>query len=432
MDDKDMSKPLIDKVEKGAASDADAPQSDHDHHEHHDHHDHQDGYHGHHRRRRKRKKFDINSKAGWGILVGVCVLFVALIVYLQAWKSEVSNRPTPDVTSDKLTVEVVNPEGLLVKSSVQKYLLMDILNPENADKLPSFFADDEGRPDAQVPVSLKVYVREGTAILYKIELADNDLFMNARVSYIEDSSGKYDFEYLCTNTTYYYRVTVYMKEGTEVTAGRFKTADTPRVLSVDGLSNVRDIGNWNTDSGKRIKQGLLIRGTEMDGAVESEYLLTGEGMTDMLEVLGIKTDMDLRSKTYASKDALGALVEHKYYDMVQYDGIFTDAGKERVRAVFADLAEPDNYPIYLHCTYGLDRTGTVCYLLEALLGVSRGDCLRDYGLSNRMPIASIQIIEEGLGAYDGETLREQAEAYLLSCGVSEYQIKSIRNIFLGE
>ena len=151
----------------------------------------------------------------------------------------------------------------------------------------------------------------------------------------------------------------------------------------------------------------------------------------MLETFGIKMDMDLRAETPTSMDALGSRVIHKYYDMVQYDGIFTNYGKEQIRMVFADLADSDNYPIYLHCTYGRARTGTVCYLLEALLGVSRGDCLRDYGLSN-LNIAYIQLVENGLKAYDGDTLKEQAENYLLSCGLSEYQINSIRNIFLGD
>jgi protein-tyrosine phosphatase len=213
--------------------------------------------------------------------------------------------------------------------------------------------------------------------------------------------------------------------------GQFKTTDTPRILSIDGLYNVRDIGNWKTDSGKRIKQGLLIRGTEMDGAAESIYHLTNGGLADMLGGFGIKTDMDLRAQTATSKDALGSRVDHRYYDMVMYGGIFSNTGKEKIRTVFSDLANPDNYPIYLHCTYGCDRTGTVCYILEALLGVSRGDCLKDYGLSN-LNIKNIKAVEEGLKAYPGNSLKEQAESYLLSCGVTEYQIKSIRNIFLGE
>jgi hypothetical protein len=47
-------------------------------------------------------------------------------------------------------------------------------------------------------------------------------------------------------------------------------------------------------------------------------------------------------------------------------------------------------------------------------------------------IKNIKAVEEGLKAYPGNSLKEQAESYLLSCGVTEYRIKSIRNIFLGE
>jgi protein-tyrosine phosphatase len=314
---------------------------------------------------------------------------------------------------------------------VNKYLLTDLLNSYNADVTPSTFSNGEARLDAQVPVTLRVSVKEGSAISYKIELATNDSFFNAKVSYIEASSGTYSFEHLYANRTYYYRVTVYTSKGADSLTGHFKTADTPRILSIDGLSNVRDIGNWRTDSGKRIKQGLLIRGTELDGAVERDYHLTNEGLIDMLDVFGIKTDLDLRAQSARTQNALGSRVEHRYYDMVMYGDIFTDDGKDKVRMVFSDLANPDNYPIYLHCTYGCDRTGTICYLLEALLGVSRGDCLKEYGLSNR-DIANIQAVETGLKSYEGDTLKEQVESYPLSCGVSEYQISSIRNIFLGD
>ena len=117
--------------------------------------------------------------------------------------------------------------------------------------------------------------------------------------------------------------------------------------------------------------------------------------------------------------------------MVMYNGIFTDDGKEKIRNVFADLADPDIYPVYLHCTYGNDRTGTVCYLLEALLGVSRGDCLKEYGLSN-LALHNIMLVEQGLDSYAGETLKEKTEAYLMSCGISQAQIESIRTIFLGD
>ena len=122
---------------------------------------------------------------------------------------------------------------------------------------------------------------------------------------------------------------------------------------------------------------------------------------------------------------------HKYYDMVMYEGIFTYEGMLKIRKIFSDLADPSIYPVYLHCTYGCDRTGMVCYLLEALLGVSPDDCLREYGLSD-LPLKHILTVEEGLRRYQGNTLKEQVESYLLWCGVTAEEIASIRTIFLGE
>ena len=410
------------------------------HHHHSGEHHHSGGHHhhhhsrGHHKSRRRRKKIKLNDKNRWWIIIGLLVVLIVVVTVFETIQTINSGEGEHDnvgITESTLTVELINSDGVLVKDAVRKYLLTDLLNSYNSNVLLSSFSNHEGRLDEQVPVSIKFSTKYGNAILYKIELAGNDRFDDSRISYFEGASGKYSFEHLYSNTEYFYRVTAFTTSGVETSIGRFKTADTPRILSIDGLSNVRDIGNWKTDSGKRIKQGLLIRGTELDGAVESGYHLTNKGLSELIDIYAIKTDIDLRADTPLSMDALGSQVEHRYYDMVMYDGIFTESGKEKIRAVFSDLASPDNYPIYLHCTYGCDRTGTVCYLLEALLGVSKGDLLREYGLSN-MNISLIKTVETGLGAYNGNSIKEQTEAYLLDCGVTEYQIESIRNIFLGE
>lgn len=328
-----------------------------------------------------------------------------------------------------LVINLVNEDGTFVNPAIIEYLKTDLLDEKNADVIPSDFLTQSERLDRQLSVGIKLSTKKASALCYKIELADNPDFKQAKVDYIY-ADGLYEFKHLYANTQYFYRVTVYTSEGVDSETGFFSTSDTPRFLNIDGLYNVRDIGNWMTDSGKRIKQGLLFRGVELDGAVEKAYHLTNNGLKDMLDVLGIKTEMDLRIEKTEMMDALGSRVDHKYYEMVMYEDIFTEVGKAEIRDVFADLANPSNYPIYLHCTYGVDRTGTVCYLLEALLGVSAEDCLKEYGLSN-MKITSIKIVENGLKEYDGNTLKEQAESYLLSCGVTEEQIQSIRNIFLG-
>ena len=44
-----------------------------------------------------------------------------------------------------------------------------------------------------------------------------------------------------------------------------------------------------------------------------------------------------------------------------------------------DVVNGDN--IFFHCTIGSDRTGTIAYFLEGLLGVSEEDRVEDYELS---------------------------------------------------
>lgn len=358
------------------------------------------------------------------------------VLYLQAEKQALEGNDDSNNTN-VLKVEVLNPSGMLVTDTVKRFLGVDLLAEYNSRVRISNFAVSGERYDVQNAVSLKLSTTRTHASAYKIELADNAQFRNATVDFLDASTGTYSFEHLYTNTRYYYRVTAYTETGAVSQTGWFNTADTPRILSIDGISNVRDIGNWKTDSGKRIKQGLLIRGTELDGAKESVYHLTNQGMDDMLNVLGIKTDMDLRSETdvpYAS-DALGSRVTHKYYNMGLsdvYGAIFDTDVQPTVAEIFTDLANKDNYPIYIHCTYGRDRTGTICYILEAVLGVSRGDCLKDYGLSNAS-VDSIRVVEAGLMSYgENLSLKEQAELYLISCGITMDQINAIRDIFLGE
>lgn len=92
-------------------------------------------------------------------------------------------------------------------------------------------------------------------------------------------------------------------------------------------------------------------------------------------------------------------------------------------------SSPENYPVYLHCTYGLDRTGTVCYLL----GVSEQDVMRDYCLSllhhRGVTTASITELSFYLNRLEGATMKQTVEGHLLPIGVTAEEIASIRSIF---
>ena len=224
--------------------------------------------------------------------------------------------------------------------------------------------------------------------------------------------------------------------GTDVRPWHHSFDDQGRMIGYyKGLPNGRDIGeiyNLKTTDGKSIKSGLLIRGCELDNA--NYYYPTDiidEGIDRLNNEFHVKFDMDLRSELKGGLDVFDEDVTHKYYDMVMYEQIFTDEGKAKVKEVFTDLANPDNYPIYMHCTHGIDRTGTVAFLLEAVLGVPRQMLIYEYTLSVGSYGNKIVAVYNTLNSsYSGADFKAKTEAYLKDCGITQEQIDSLREIYL--
>lgn len=430
----------------------------HSHHRHHSHgHHHSSGssknYHRHHSGKWSRfKKYVKKNKKKVRIICICAAIFVLFFVGLIVWgasqnrKSSHGDIQGSDDVNKKTTSSIIietsffEDDVTLVTEPVVEYINAGIDVPA-ADIYQKH--KDSGRIDAGVPVTFSFDVRgltkNVTVESSELYVAEDETFAKPTVYPFKSDKGNVSIKFLKTNTQYYYRVKLMLSNGTTTsTQGSFRTADTPRILSIDGIVNARDIGGWMTTSGKRIKQGLLYRGSELDGAVESNYLLTPEGMKDMLGTLGVRADLDLRESTdnkYGT-NALGDTVEHIYYDSPMYSEIFADVNKEPVRRLFSDLANKDKYPIYLHCTYGLDRTGTMCYLLEGLLGVGDEDMMRDYQLSalchGKVTDDEMEKFVNQLQTYPGATTQEKVENYLLSIGVTPAEIQSIRDIFLTE
>lgn len=299
------------------------------------------------------------------------------------------------------------------------------------------------RLDVGLSVKLAVHVEhitEGLSVTsITMEVADNARFENPWAFQKSGSELSVELPHLKVDATYYYRASITFSDQTVQTVeSSFKTAATPRLLSIEGIVNVRDIGGWKTVDGKTVRQGLLYRGSELEGAISPIFKLTEKGLWDMRNVLGIRTDMDLRSK-YENPDnihALGEGIEHIHYDASGYTDAFGDYGRKAVQKIFSDLADQSKYPVYLHCTYGADRTGTVCYLLGALLGMSEEDLLREYELS---ALYHTWVDSQGmrgfiaeLKEFEGATIQEKVQTFLLSTGVTKEEIESIQSIFLEE
>ncbi len=163
-----------------------------------------------------------------------------------------------------------------------------------------------------------------------------------------------------------------------------------RTMAVDGMFNMRDLGGWNAQGGTKIPYGKIYRGGNFS-------TITTSGKETFAEDLGIKTEIDLR--TNGTDDLNDDRVEYFKAGMWQYtmivpgytspgatdDATVTrgyDAGSSAsIKRIFEKLAEPASYPVYFHCNAGADRTGTLAYLLEGLLGVSYADATKDFELT---------------------------------------------------
>ena len=167
----------------------------------------------------------------------------------------------------------------------------------------------------------------------------------------------------------------------------------------------------------------------------------------MSEVMGIKSEIDFRT---ASESGItveqGSLIPGAsltYITINGYGDIFKDWYDEEMLQFFTMLSDENNYPFYIHCTGGADRTGTVIYLLHTFLGVSELECLQgfevtsfsSYGLRDTKSGGykeSWDAFMEKLNAYAGATKQEKAGAWMRSIGVTQRQMDNIKAIFYGE
>lgn len=213
----------------------------------------------------------------------------------------------------------------------------------------------------------------------------------------------------------------------------FRTEDTaPCFYEVEGISNVRDAGNWTTKYGKRIKQGMLFRGSEMN----IHHRITEAGIDVMRNILKIHMDLDLRGEAKQfSNSPLGEDVAYKIVPTSPYAEFLKD--KETCKKLFDIFAEEKNYPIYYHCWGGADRTGTIACMLGVALGMCEKDILLDYeitslsvwGERNRESNLYQAFLTE-LEQYEGEIFEEKIMNFLYSCSITEEQLEKIRGILL--
>lgn len=294
-------------------------------------------------------------------------------------------------------------------------------------------------PEKENAPAVENYVVE---ISTKSDFSDSLIF-NTKEEYLEVYN-------LYIATDYYWRVTAELEDGKKSTSNPslFTTAEVaPRNIYVDGITNVRDLGGWETADGGRVKQGMIYRCGRLntsisDGIVVTkvEVEITEQGIDTMRNQLGIKSQIDLRR---VDNNEVGFLDYSPLGDDVNYysrpmdwnvSNILTD-NPEMVKEIFAILADENNYPLIYHCNIGTDRTGLFAYLINGLMGVSEEDLYRDYLFSNFGKINSSRTLSgiqssyiKTIKSYPGDTLSAQIKNCLVALGVPAEHVDSVIEI----
>lgn len=150
----------------------------------------------------------------------------------------------------------------------------------------------------------------------------------------------------------------------------------PRMMKMDGVWNVRDCGGWDADNGK-MKYGYLFRGARLNGASANDLTALANA--------GIKFELDIRDAANAAGTV--ATIPGSTYRNVPINNAYAQMiNSEATAAATACIAAMesivDDKPVYIHCASGADRTGCICAMLEALLGVADTDIDRDFEMTN--------------------------------------------------
>ena len=249
-----------------------------------------------------------------------------------------------------------------------------------------------------------------------------------------------EVENLRIGTEYRWKVTAFLENGTPVAESAaelfFTHPETPRWIHVPGVTNVRDLGGWPLPGGRRIRQGMIFRGSEMNSHCE----ITAQGRQVMEDTLGVRTDLDLRGVGEDRRAVLDARkVEYINLPVNSYGMIAHPEFTGRYRALFRLLSMPGTYPLYLHCWGGADRTGTAAFLIEALLGMSAEDLALDYELTSlsiwgeRLHTQeAYQELLDTLAMYtiNGSSPQVQVEHFLHVIGVTDEEITDIRGLLI--
>ena len=163
---------------------------------------------------------------------------------------------------------------------------------------------------------------------------------------------------------------------------------------INGVTkNMRDLGGWKAGD-KTIRYGKIYRGARLDDIQSNP-----SAKAIIFDDLGLSIDLDLRGLPPGTQGGSGEKNPWTAADPIQYvniqlwhyfvptasqydssvqvsPGASAEVYRSTLRTILGWLK--DGEVVYFHCHGGSDRTGTLAFLIEALMGVSENDLSKDY------------------------------------------------------
>ena len=304
---------------------------------------------------------------------------------------------------------------------------------------------------------------------YTIKYSTNSSFSDAET--ITTTNTSIRIKNLLVNQEYYLSISV---DGKSSPVANFTTGDYPRWIDARPMFNVRDHGGYMTSSGQRIRQGLIFRGGEInaksdwygtqqytddtgktnarDGHIITQTDEAKAVFRNVMNMVG-GLEIDLRSSSERNGYSACGFAENGdiNYKLISissyYNGMKNNTSL--IKQCFDAFAEADEHPVYYHCYGGADRTGTIGFLLGAMLGMSYTDLVIDFELTSYSSNPSrnyrghlrngpwndwpglVDYLQNTLGWNSSTTIKDGAEKYLKEkCNVSQDTIDKIREIML--
>lgn len=179
-----------------------------------------------------------------------------------------------------------------------------------------------------------------------------------------------------------------------------------RHVELEGQSNMRDLGGYETADGQTLKWGEVFRSGEfphltdedvakLDGLevrtvvnflLPQEIEATGrdrlpDGVREIAEPIQGERASELTMLTKAAIKS-GEFEKLPPEMNSEFHRLLLDEGKDQYAALLRYAADPANRPLVFHCSHGVHRTGTATAILMSALGVPWEVIREDYLLTN--------------------------------------------------